>query len=134
MHRERTKETLYLKWYKEDCRVDGFLYALSPLELSTLLRLECHADKNGVVSAAYGKGYKTSELSTMLNLDYRNTKQAIARLQAMGLIKVLISGVVQIQDFVYNDNMRFKYKLPYPAQGVRESLGIPEPINTEVIK
>jgi hypothetical protein len=104
----------------------GVIYELDHTACSTFLRLQAYVDANGKIKAADGHGYKITQLQSMLNLDYRPLKRALTILKQKGIINEDMMGVITIKDYRYNNDMRFKYNNPYPAQTTRESLGIPE--------
>jgi hypothetical protein len=126
MPREYSHETLYYKVYKEDFKLGGILYDLDPSASNTLMRLESYTDKNGKIQCPNGKGYKTNQLQSMVNLEYRALKRALLILRNKGFITVNSDDVITVKDYHYNNDLRFKYKNPYPAQNTRQILGIKE--------
>jgi hypothetical protein len=100
------KNTVYFKAFNDDYRIGGIYHNLDSSEFRMIIILQAYSDNQGYVRNVNGNGYKTTELTEMIGMNYRTLKMCLIGLSEKGLITINDDSVIQITHFVVDNVYR----------------------------
>jgi len=92
----------YFKAFNQDYQSGGVYADLDSSELCVLIKLHAYSDGDGFVWQVDKRGYKLTQLTTMLNLNPRTVKKALFSLQSKELITISDNDVIIIKSWNYD--------------------------------